>query len=148
MKIFVNELCEICALYENATGRDDLTELEVEREELGTWCDLALFGFKYEPSYAYDSEKDEYILDKYGNKIQAGYAFYPFIDSNIIMSIQNLYEQEMKPLKSENADLQTELTNTQLALTEQYEENLALQEEATNTQLALCEIYEGMEVTA
>ncbi len=39
-----------------------------------------------------------------------------------------------------------QLTEAQLALTEQYEANLALAEEVTNTQLALTEIYEGMEV--
>lgn len=34
------------------------------------------------------------------------------------------------------------LTESQLALTEQYEANLALQTEVTNTQLALAELYE------
>lgn len=38
--------------------------------------------------------------------------------------------------------LTNELTSTQLALVESYEENLVLQEEVTNTQLALCELYE------
>lgn len=52
-------------------------------------------------------------------------------------------EEEAAILKQKNETLETELTSTQLALTEQYEENLALQEEVTNTQLALCEIYEG-----
>lgn len=53
---------------------------------------------------------------------------------------------EMEKLQSRVAELETQLTDTQLALVEQYEENLLLQEEVTNTQLALCEIYEGMEV--
>lgn len=39
--------------------------------------------------------------------------------------------------------LQVQLTDTQMALCEQYEANLALQEEVTNTQLALCELYEA-----
>lgn len=43
-----------------------------------------------------------------------------------------------------NLVLQDELTNTQLALCESYEENLALQEEVTNTQLALCDVYEQL----
>lgn len=42
--------------------------------------------------------------------------------------------------------LETQLTETQLALTEQYEENIKLQEELTNTQLALTELFEGMGV--
>lgn len=53
---------------------------------------------------------------------------------------------EMDKLKLRVTELETQLTDTQLALVEQYEENIALQEEVTNTQLALCEIYEGMEV--
>ena len=41
------------------------------------------------------------------------------------------------------SQLEEELTNTQLALIEQYEENLTLHEEVTNTQLALVELYES-----
>ena len=55
-------------------------------------------------------------------------------------------EDNINYLKDKNAALTAELTDTQLALTEQYEENLELQEEVTNTQLALCEVYELMEV--
>lgn len=54
-------------------------------------------------------------------------------------------EDNISYLKDENVTLTTELTDTQLALVEQYEENMALQEEVTNTQLALCEVYELME---
>ena len=53
---------------------------------------------------------------------------------------------EVEKLQAQVAALEEELTNTQLALVEQYEVNILLQEEVTNTQLALCEIYEGMEV--
>lgn len=42
--------------------------------------------------------------------------------------------------------VEAELTETQIALTEQYEANLALSEEITNTQIALTELYEGMGV--
>lgn len=45
---------------------------------------------------------------------------------------------------SEYAALENQLTDTQMALCEQYEANLALQDEVTNTQLALCEVYELM----
>lgn len=38
------------------------------------------------------------------------------------------------------------ITETQIALIEQYEENLKLAETLTETQLALCEIYELMGV--
>lgn len=40
--------------------------------------------------------------------------------------------------------LQEQLTETQLALVEQFEVNLVLQEEVTNTQLALAEIFESV----
>lgn len=42
------------------------------------------------------------------------------------------------------ADLDSQLTDTQLALCEQYEANLSLQDEVTNTQLALCDVYEAL----
>ena len=103
MKIYVNKNYEICALYR--TDREDLTELEVEREVLGDWCDTALLCFKYEPSYEYDAEKDEYILDEEGNKVQQGWAFYPNVDFNIIKSIQNLYDGDIKRLEESNEEL-------------------------------------------
>lgn len=53
-------------------------------------------------------------------------------------------EPTIAELKTKVDTLENDLTNTQLALTEQYEENLALQDEVTNTQLALTEIYEAM----
>lgn len=40
--------------------------------------------------------------------------------------------------------LEHALTESQLALTEQFEINLALQEEVTNTQIALAEIFESV----
>lgn len=52
-------------------------------------------------------------------------------------------EQQVQQLVAENAELSSQLTDTQLALAEQYEENLALQEEVTTTQLALAELYES-----
>lgn len=57
-----------------------------------------------------------------------------------------LPETDIGRIQKKVADLEEELTDTQLALAEQYEENLALQEEVTNTQLALVELYEGGEV--
>jgi len=56
-------------------------------------------------------------------------------------------EIEYLPTSEEQvATLTDELTSTQLALTEQYEENVDLQGELTNMQLALAELYERMEV--
>ena len=103
MKIYVNENYEIAALYH--TDREDLMEIEVERETLGNWCDTALLCFKYEPSYQYDPDKDEYILDEEGNKIQQGWAFYPNVDFNIIQSIQDIYDRNIRILEESNNEL-------------------------------------------
>lgn len=51
-------------------------------------------------------------------------------------------EENIEILKSQNTSLSNQLTETQLALTEQYETNLSLADEVTNTQLALTELYE------
>lgn len=132
MKIYVNEQYEICAV--NKTDRTDLTEMEVDPGLLGNWCETALMGYKYEPSWACD-ENGEFILDENGERIQAGYAFYPFVDYNTLMLIQHNYEQS-----------QAEIVTLQLALTEEYEKNLALQDEVTTNQLAMVDLYEKMEV--
>lgn len=132
MKIYVNEQYEICAL--RNTDRTDLQEIEVDQEILGTWCDTALMGYKYEPSWACD-ENGEFILDDKGERIQAGYAFYPFVDLNTLLLIQHNYEESQK-----------EITTLQLALTDAYETNIALQEEVTANQLAMVKLYEIMEV--
>lgn len=55
-------------------------------------------------------------------------------------------ESDIGKLQKQTNVLGDQLTEAQLALTEQYEANLALAEEITNTQMALTEIYEGMEV--
>ena len=57
-----------------------------------------------------------------------------------------LPETDIGRLQKKVMELEEELTSTQIALVEQYEENLSLQEEVTNTQLALVELYEGGEV--
>ena len=48
--------------------------------------------------------------------------------------------------KQQVTDLENQLTEAQMALTEQYEANLSLEEEVTNTQMALVEIYESKEM--
>lgn len=56
-----------------------------------------------------------------------------------------------EPIFSEYVDplnaVQNDITNLQLALTEQYEANLALEDEVTNTQLAITELYEASQNT-
>ncbi|MNW44379.1 hypothetical protein D3C74_216110 [compost metagenome] len=56
-------------------------------------------------------------------------------------------EELTKPKPQEPSELerlQTELTNTQVALTDTYEQLLAAQEETTSTQVALTDVYEQL----
>lgn len=92
MKIYINERYEICAL--NDTDRNDLEEIEVNRDDLGKWCDAVLFGFKYKPSYEWDSEANNWVYNEKGNRVLVGRAFYPFIDYNIIEFIHRQYEND------------------------------------------------------
>lgn len=54
-------------------------------------------------------------------------------------------DSDVSKLKIQITNLENQLTEAQLALTEQYELNLELDENITNTQLALVELYEGKE---
>jgi len=56
-------------------------------------------------------------------------------------------EEKINQLQTTNTTLSDQLTEAQLALTEQYEANLALEDEVTNTQLALTELYEANQTT-
>lgn len=58
-----------------------------------------------------------------------------------------LPESDIGRLQKQVAELEAQITETQLALCEQYEANLALEEEVTNNQLAICEVYEAITVT-
>ena len=62
---------------------------------------------------------------------------YPFVDISEVDG-----SRLVENLQNENKALQTELTETQQALTESYESNSDLQDELTQTQLALTELYE------
>ena len=58
-----------------------------------------------------------------------------------------LPESDIGKLQNRVTELEDQLTEAQLALTEQYEANLALEDEVTNTQLALTELYEANQTT-
>ena len=58
-------------------------------------------------------------------------------------------QKELKEANTTIEKLDSQLTETQMALCEQYESKLELEDEVTNTQLAICEVYEactGMKV--
>ena len=76
-----------------------------------------------------DTYKDGtfYNIDEDGNEIPAEYI--------------GTQDDKISQLETSKLELEKELTDTQVALTEQYEANLVLEEEVTNTQLALTELY-------
>ena len=55
-----------------------------------------------------------------------------------------LPESDIGRLQKKTTELDNQLTDAYLALTEQYETNLDLQEQVTNTMMALTELYESM----
>lgn len=65
--------------------------------------------------------------------------------ANPVAVFTYLPESDLGKLQNRVSELEVQLTDTQIALCEQYEANLVLQEEVTNTQLALCELYEQSE---
>ena len=71
---------------------------------------------------------------------------YPLL-SVLSKSADYLPESDIGKLQIRVTDLENQLTEAQLALTEQYEANLALEDEVTNTQLALTELYEATQTT-
>lgn len=73
-----------------------------------------------------------YNIDENGEEIPAQYI--------------GTQDDKISQLEKNKFELEKELTDTQLALTEQYEAKIALEEEVTHTQIALTEIYENMEV--
>lgn len=121
----------------------DETSESKEESIFANMCSSALHLYKHEPQYQYEYEEDGsikiddmgmpvYALDDHGQKILTGWSTYPSSDYNILLSIQNEYE--------DNEKNKIEL---ELALAEQYENNLKLEESLTNLQLALVELYEN-----
>ena len=47
-------------------------------------------------------------------------------------------------MSDHNDALESQLTDTQMALCDTYEQNIVLEDQLTDTQLALCEIYESI----
>ena len=97
--------------------------------------------------YGNDAAADEYrYLVQIGDVKKEG--IYYNIDENGALTVAEYIpsdEEKINQLELANATLSDQLTEAQLALTEQYEANLALEEEVTNTQLAITELYESKE---
>jgi hypothetical protein len=119
MKIYVNDQNEILSLEKEPSYFKEVFKVERTREEMfGNWCDACICGYKYEPQYEFlfnddgSNARDEktgellYRLDERGNKIQSGYACYPFVDYRTLMLIQKQYEDSQKQVQVLNAQIE------------------------------------------
>ena len=94
-----------------------------------------------------------YYQDKEMKRLYGDYSdfttLYQKLDEGFILSNDgSVYPEPVEPEPSEPSlrevveELQEELTNTQLAMTENFESGIAMQEELTNAQVAITELYE------
>ena len=93
-----------------------------------------------------------YYQDKEMKRLYGDYSkftiLYQELDEGFILS-DVVYPEPVEPepepeplLRDVVESMGEELTNTQLAMAENYEQGIAMQEELTNTQMALTELYE------
>lgn len=90
MKIYTDEQHRIVAVRKNDTGLQ-LTEHDVSDDFLNGWCDTVIMGYCYQVN-------DDSI------------AIYPYKDFDLLMSIQQMYEEKEK-----------QVTELQLALAQVFE---------------------------
>ena len=94
-----------------------------------------------------------YYQDKEMERLYGDYSgfttLYQELDEGYILSDDgSVYPEPVEPEPSEPSlreiveGLQEELTNTQLAMTENFETGISMQEELTNAQVAITELYE------
>ena len=111
MKIYVNFNYEMIALDSPPEKYEHEIDVEQTRSELfGDLCDACICGYRYEPAYemlfnddgsnARDDITGEllYKMDSEGNRIQTGWQLYPFMDFNVLMTLQRQYETSQKQI--------------------------------------------------
>jgi len=116
MKIYVNDQHEILSIDLEPDCYKEIFEVKQTREEMfGTFCDVCVQGYKYEPQYEFLFNEDGsnardavtgellYKLDDNGEKILQGYVCYPFVDYQTLMLLQKQYEDSQKHVQSLNA---------------------------------------------
>ena len=119
MKIYVNEQYEILSIDSKPTLYNKVFDVEQTREEIfSNLCDTVIQGYKYEAQYEFlfnndgSNARDEktgellYRLDESGNKVQNGYACYPFVDYKTLMLIQKQYEDSQRQVQALNAQIE------------------------------------------
>jgi len=119
MKIYVNEQYQIISIDTEPDSYYEVFTVDGTNDGmLNGWCDACVQGFKYEPQYEMlfnedgSNARDEvtgellYKTDEEGNKIQNGYACYPFVDYKTLTLIQKQYEDSQKQVQSLNAQIE------------------------------------------
>ena len=117
MIVFINERNEIKDV--NETKDETLTPIEVEDGAFKGWCVAKICCFK--------------VILRDGEFC----GFTPYIDSRIIEHIDRL--------GSGNEKNASDVVDTQMALTEAYDQTLTNSDDITDMQLALAEVYELMD---
>ena len=117
MKVFINGNNEIKDV--NTTTDDSLRPIEMPKDNpFANWSVAKICCHKV------DLKNGQYA------------GFTPYVDSRVIEHIERLGK--------ENEATNEEVTDTQLALAETYEQTMAIEDAITDVELALTEIYERM----
>lgn len=101
MKIYTNSTYDIVALDNPPEYYEHEIEVEQTRKDLfGDLCDACVCGYRYAPCYELMFNKDGstaldektgdilYKTDKDGNKNLIGWQCYPFVDCQVLTTIQ------------------------------------------------------------
>lgn len=124
MKIYTNDSHEIIGYGPNYIPSEYSHEYEVSDDFVGNRSYPVMCGYKYEPQYELDFNKDGtmkyddqgnlvYKLDDEGEKIFIGYGFYPFIDTRVLDRIQqeaDARNSDLTTVRQENTILRTAAT--------------------------------------
>lgn len=121
MKLYTNLSHEIIGYSPLYIPSEYAYEYEVEDDMLGGKAFPVICGYKYEPNYELEFNEDGsmkynehgnlvYKTDEDGEKIFTGYAFYPFVDYQVLEKLQVMNDENEK-----------KVTELQLALTQVFE---------------------------
>ena len=132
MKLYTNEQHEIIGYTPDYVPKEYAHEYEVEEDLVWNRSFPVMCGYKYEPQYELDFNKDGtmkyddqgnlvYKLDDEGEKIFTGYSFYPFIDTRVLDRLQQEADQrnsDLTAVRQENTVLRTAATFAAISFTD------------------------------
>lgn len=132
MKIYTNNSHEIIGYSPDYVPEEYAHEYEVEEDLVGNRSFPVMCGYKYEPQYELDFDENGalkygdqgnliYKLGEDGEKIFAGYSFYPFIDSQVLTVLQreaDARSSDLATISRENSTLRTAATFAAISFTD------------------------------